>query len=75
MVSIEAAINGGEIARIFENDKGPVIASIDDTGRKYFGSYTNNIYNSHILGNDVRSCFFASMGQQKFDGNLFQIPK
>ena len=59
MVSIEAAINGGEIARVFENEEGSVIASIDDTCREHFKSYTNNIYNPHILGNDARSCFFA----------------
>ena len=62
MISIEAAINGGEIARVFENDKGSVIASIDNTCREYFKSYTNNIYNPHILGNDARSCFFAEDG-------------
>lgn len=62
MVSIEAAINGGEIARVFEKEDGSTIASIDETCREYFKSYTHNIYNPHILGNDARSCFFAEDG-------------
>lgn len=62
MVSIEAAINGGEIARVFEKEDGSTIASINDTCREYFKSYTHNIFNPHILGNDARSCFFAEDG-------------
>lgn len=77
MISIEAAINGGEIARVFENDKGSVIASIDNTCREYFESYTNNIYNPHILGNDARSCFFAEDGFIITEGqeDVLLIPK
>ena len=41
MVSIEAAINGGEIARVFEKEDGSTIASIDETCREYFKSYTH----------------------------------
>lgn len=77
MVSIEAAINGGEIARVFENEKGSVIASIDNTCREYFKSYANNIYNPHILGNDARSCFFAEDGFIITEGqeDVLLIPK
>ena len=77
MISIEAAINGGEIARVFENEEGSVIASIDDTCREYFKSYTNNIYNPHILGNDARSCFFAEDGFIITEGqeDVLLIPK
>lgn len=62
MVSIEAAINGGEIARVFERDNSSVITCIDEICRTYFKSYANNIYNPHIIGNDARSCFFAEDG-------------
>ena len=77
MVSIEAAINGGEIARVFENGKGSVIASIDDTCREHFKSYTNNIYNPHILWKDVRSCFFSEDGFIITEGqeDVLLIPK
>lgn len=62
MVSIEAAINGGVIARIYEKDGSSLISSIDDKCREYFESYSNNIYNPHIIGIDARSCFFAEDG-------------
>lgn len=62
MISIEAAINGGVIARIHDKDNSSTISCIDDTCRKYFRSYNNNIYNPHTIGSDARSCFFAEDG-------------
>ena len=59
MISIEAAVNGGVISRIFENGNGSQIACIDNTCRRYFSSYMKNIYNPHTIGSDARSCFFA----------------
>ena len=62
MVSVEAAINKGEIARVFERENSSVIACIDDVCREYFASYNSNIYNPHTIGIDARSCFFAEDG-------------
>ena len=62
MVSIEAAINGGQIARVFEKDSTSVISCIDEKCRGYFSSYIENIYNPHMWGTDARSCFFAEEG-------------
>lgn len=62
MISIEAAINKGVIARVYEKDNSSVISCIDDTCREYFKSYNSNIYNPHTIGSDARSCFFAEDG-------------
>jgi len=62
MISIEAAINGGVIARVHEKNNSSVISCIDDTCRGYFKSYSSNIYNPHTIGSDARSCFFAEDG-------------
>lgn len=62
MLSIEAAINGGVIARVYEDHKGSHIKSIDDNCRKFFMSFENNLHNPHIVGSDARSCFFIEDG-------------
>ena len=62
MISIDAAGNGGVIARIYEKDKSSMISCIDDKCRKYFKAYMGNINNPHIIGNDARACFFAEDG-------------
>lgn len=77
MISIESAINGGEIARVFERDNSSVIAEIDKACRAYFKSYISNIYNPHIVGNDARSCFFAEDGYIITEGqeDVLLMPK
>lgn len=77
MISIDAAINGGEIARIFEKENRSIIANIDNTCRSYFKSYISNIYNPHIVGNDARACFFAEDGYIITEGqeDVLLMPK
>lgn len=62
MLSIESAINEGVIARVFERNGSSTIKSIDGMCRSYFKSFSRNLYNPHILGNDARACFFAEDG-------------
>ena len=77
MVSVEAAINKGEIARVFERENSSVIACIDDVCREYFASYNSNIYNPHTIGIDARSCFFAEDGFVITEGqeDVLLLPK
>lgn len=62
MLSIKSAINEGVIARVFERNGSSKINCIDETCRSYFKSFSYNLYNPHILGNDARTCFFAEDG-------------
>jgi len=62
MVSLESAINGGVIARIYETDSSSTIREINDECRDFFKSVQNNIFNPHIWGLDARTCLFAEDG-------------
>ena len=59
MLSLEAIINGGMVARVYESIDGTTIKEIDDRARLFIKSVENNLNNPHILGTDARSCFFA----------------
>ncbi len=77
MISLEAAINGGEIARVHEKGNTSIINQIDDKCREYFESYLKNIYNPHIMGSDARSCLFSEEGLIITEGqeDVMLIPK
>lgn len=62
MISIESAINGGVVARIYEKDNSSNISCIDECCREYFRSCFFNLNNPHTMGSDARSCFFAEDG-------------
>ncbi|WP_099289904.1 ATP-dependent endonuclease [Butyricimonas sp. Marseille-P3923] len=62
MISIDAAINNGVIARVHEGKNSSVISCIDDKCRDIFNSFSGNIYNPHTIGSDARACFFAEDG-------------
>lgn len=59
MLSLDAVINNGMVARVYEDDDGTKICTIDNKSRKFITSVENDINNPHVLGLDARSCFFA----------------
>ena len=62
MLSLEAIINGGMVARVYESMSGTVVKMIDQESRDFIKSVSHNLNNPHILGTDARACFFAEDG-------------
>ncbi len=61
MVSIDAIINGGTLARVVNPGNGSKIYQLELNGEttKFLEGTTKNRNNPHILAYDARSCFFA----------------
>lgn len=62
MLSLEAIINGGMAARVYESDNGTQVKMIDQKSRDFIKAVSHNLNNPHILGTDARACFFAEDG-------------
>ncbi len=77
LLSIESAVNEGQIARVHEENGKSVISCIDERCREYLRSFSNDVYNPHTMGLDAKGCFFAEDGLVITEGqeDVMLIPK
>lgn len=58
MVSIDAIINGGTLARVVNPGDGSKIYQLNEESIDCLGKFEGDLFNPHALGYDARSCFF-----------------
>lgn len=58
MVSIEAIINGGTLARVVNPGDGSKIYQLSEDSKVCLKKFDGDLFNTHVLGYDARSCFF-----------------
>lgn len=58
MVSIDAIINGGTLAKVVNPGDGSKIYQLNEESRDCLGKFEGDLFNPHVLGYDARSCFF-----------------
>ena len=58
MVSINAIINGGTLARVVNPGDGSKIYQLNEESIDCLRKFEGDLFNPHVLGYDARSCFF-----------------
>ncbi|WP_292375554.1 ATP-dependent nuclease [Methanosarcina sp. UBA411] len=58
LVSIDAIINGGTLARVVNPGNGSKIYQLNEESRDCLRKFEGDLFNPHIFGYDARSCFF-----------------
>lgn len=58
MVSIDAILNGGTLARVVNQGNGSKIYQLNEKSRNCLRKFDGDLFNPHVFGYDARSCFF-----------------
>lgn len=58
MVSIDAILNGGTLARVVNQGNGSKIYQLNEESRDCLRKFEGDLFNPHVFGYDARSCFF-----------------
>lgn len=60
MVSIEAILNGGTLARIVNPGNGSKIYQLNEKSIECLRKFEGDLFNPHALGYDAKACFFEN---------------
>jgi len=60
MVSIEAILNGGTLARVVNQGNGSKIYQLNEKSIECLEAFENDLFNPHVMGYDAKACFFEN---------------
>jgi Predicted ATP-dependent endonuclease of the OLD family len=60
MVSIDAILNGGTLARVVNLGDGSKIYQLNEESIECLRKFEGDLFNPHVLGYDARACFFEN---------------